>query len=765
MPSYINYIFALMSTSSESKNTKIVRSTNFGWLSILISSFLVFYRFRHFILNPGKYTTAINGDPNITLYNMIWHVKYDKSYTKLDSMNYPNGEFIFMTDVNGVLSSIMKFFNDHIYDISDHIPAIFRYFVFICLIAGAYIMYRVLKRLSVDPLLAAVLSPAILLMAPEMIRIGPHLSQGFPFVLPLAILYWLRKVRVQKNEWRDLLFFMLLGGIFLNNVYIGTIALSFILAASIIHTWLNKRSWRIPLTTVILPVFVVLAGLYMYIKLNDPFDDRLKIQWGFFNYNMNPAGYFYSPHSIIDNVLESWGIKKPRITFEKSMFLGLFAGLTAIYLFFKNTVGRIFKTKIHRFSPEVISMFIASFLMLVYAMNSNVFPFLKEIGEENMGPLLMFKASARFGRPMYYVVGILTAIFFTRLIKEHTSCIKCIPYFIGFLWIAEAFVFMKNDHVASKYENPFNNQRYHDLEKVTKEKGINTDNYQAMFFIPLYQGWHENMMSEPTFFTDYTGHQLAVMTGIPQINSRLSRNSTEATLRSAQMCSTPLIKKRVLDILPNNKDILLVTSDHHPPKHEGERYMISLADTIYHNERYGLLRLSVDTVKKYAVYDHVLNRARKDSISKPAYPYIVNHFNDNTYDGIYGYAGIIKEGKHVYDTLRIDLEENRTYTLSQWHFMTHEKYGTPEFFITVQTDSTRYEKYLNPRQCRNVYKNWLQMYIDLPLNKGKNEVSLRYVANQDFIVDEFILRDKQDTIVYKQPDENAILVNGFLLEK
>lgn len=727
---------------------------------------MLFPHFHHFILQPNQFTTFIGGDGLVTYYQMIYYIKYD-SGTLLSSMNYPTGEYIWMTDGNGSFAIVMKWINDYIYNIEDIVPGIFTYFIFFTWLMASSIMYYLLRAFNVHKWIAIIAAPIIILMSPMMPRFINHVSQPFPFMIPLSILWFIRKTRVLKLEKRDILLALVYLFFFLNNSYGGAISLGIGLISSIVYIFLaNKRSISKGMAlSFVAPVLTIVLATFIIMKAGDIYDDRLDIQWGFFAYNAEISGYFYPHFSLLRDFLNNF-VKVADQGYEQAMNLGLIPALIAIYYF----IRLIFKKKPFALGIHHRSLFIGAFLMFIFASNSNYMPFLDDLIEEHMGALIMFKSSARFGWPMYYVVAILACRWLSHLQDHIKTEVKYLPIAIVFvpllLWYLESNYFLNQSEMETRHDNPFIHDYAQKTYKVAEEYQLDTTQYQAMFMLPHVQAWHDNLMTHNNFYTEFTGMLLSAHTGIPWINSKLSRNSTGATFRNTQMISSSLIKRTLRNMFPNDKDILLVEGREDRPLKHGEKYLKGLGELVYKDEDVSFYRLKVKDLKEAYVFNRTKERMLSDSIASPRYEFKVEHFDEDAVHVFYGDGAktVTKGRKAKLETYAISVPEDRWYEFSAWNYEDGREYGSIEWFIHVKNQDYDNNVFVPARECRDIYGSWIRANKEFLLPKGNNEITISYSCRKEMYVDQLTIRDLQDTIIYKAPEEEFTLLNGYIMD-
>lgn len=728
---------------------------------------MMFPHFYRFILYPNKFTTFLGGDAFIIYHQMIYHTKYG-SGTHLESMNYPSGEFLWMTDGSGSFALLFKWFSKYIYDISDIIPGVYTYIILISWLIAMVIMYYLLLAFDVKRWIAILASPTIILLSPMIIRFMHHMSQPFPLLIPLAILWLVRKTRIQRLEKRDILLWIVFVFFFLNNSYSGAIALGIGLSGAVFYMLLNKdkSTSRSVFLTYLLPVLSVVITVLAVIKLGDIYDDRLKVQWGFFDYNAEISGYFYPMYSLLRDFLNGF-VKVADQGYEQAMNLGIIPALFLIYYMVKLA----FKKAPFKLGKMHAALFLGAFSMFLFAANSNYFPFLQSFMENYTPMLTMFKASARFGWPMYFVVAILACRFITYIFdlwKEKPTAIRYgVPLLILSLWYLESNYFLNQSVMETRYGSPFQSDFAKKVYHVSDSLSIDTTHYQAMFMLPHIQAWHDNLYTHKNYYSEITGMLISEHTGIPWINSNLSRNSTGVTYRSTQMVSSGMIQREIIDILPNDKDILLIEGREERPLVHGEKYLKSLATQIYHDGDITLYELPIKQLKEAKYYNDIKDQLHGKGFSAPKYPYIIEHFDQEVDPTFYGSKGeLVKRGQNeFFRELEITVPEDGYYEIGIWVYEDGIRWGTLDWKLYIENGDYKKEVTVITRECRDVFGTWMRANKEFFLPKGENKIEMRYFTRKDIRVDEMLIRHVKDTIVYDLPTESTTLVNGFKIEK
>ncbi len=750
-----------------------------SWITKCLLAFLITFaifsiRFPHYVSEPNNQVFFSNGDLLVTLYDMIYHVRYDTDGT-FNGMNYPDGDYIFMTDANGSFATVMRLIDTYIIDIDSNLPGILMTSIYLLLGVCGMFIFMILRTSGISTKLAFILAPLITFLSPQMMRIACHLSLSFPFVIPMVMLWTLRKYKVPKIEILDFVFAFVTFFFFMNNAYIGFIMCMF---AGLVGFFLflkgrkdvayRKASIIMMATPVIITILV-----YILLKINDPYADRLEEQWGFFHYHTKLNSLFYPKYSLAASWHPKYGVSDKR-SIEWTNNLGLIPiGLILSYLIY--AIRRKFNKSLKPLLPRTTMMWCfwwASFCMFLFASNTAIFP-IKNLIESYMGPLLMFKSSGRFSWPLYFVVALFAAkvlqVWLDRieLKRQYASYFLLVPLVLFYAY--ETNYYVENRFKDRDRKNYLTSPEIDEVEKQLDSLQINPDKYQAMFVLPLFQGWNEKIRAGVFNRSEMAALQVSSATGIPMINGRLSRNSTSRTLSSVQVSSHPLIKKEILYKLPNEKPILLVQG--RPITNRlsfGEKHLKKLGKEIYNREKYFVFELDVKDV--HEEHNKWVQQARAYRIevmqndSLRALPLVHKNYDDTPTEGhLFGKGAFqMQEGKQKIVDFRKEFDSPDTLKFVVWSEITNKKYGMPEFVITVKGENKHYTRHLEvSRENRDIYKNWIRSENIFPVPKGKNWIEVVARGNQNFWIDELTISSEKDVILIESDPGKEFLYNGY----
>lgn len=756
--------------------------TKSSWITKCLIAFLITFalfsiKFPHYVSEPNNQVFFPNGDLLVTLYDMIYHVKYDTDGI-FNGMNYPDGDYIFMTDANGSFATVMRWIDNYLFDIETCLPGILLTSIFLLLGFCGMLLFMILRTSGVSTTLSFILAPLITFLSPQMMRIACHLSLSFPFVIPMVMLWTLRKYKVPKLEIWDVIFALATFFFFMNNAYIGFIMCMF---ASLIGFFLfvkdrKQGSHRTASLIMMVTPVVITIVVYIILKINDPYSDRLEEQWGFFHYHTKLSSLFYPKFSLAATWHPKYSLADKR-SIEWTNNLGL-VPMALILSYLVYAARRKFQKTLAPLLPRTTMMWCfwwASFCMFLFAANTAIFP-IKNIIESYMGPLLMFKSSGRFSWPLYFVVALFAAKVLQAWMDRLEVKRKNASYFL-LLPLVLIYAYETNYYLENRFDgkdkiNYLTSPEIDNVDRELDSLNIDRDNYQAMFVLPLFQGWNEKIRAGVFNHSEMAALQVSSATGIPMINGRLSRNSTSRTLTSVQVSSHPLIKKEILYKLPNDKPILLVQG--RPIGNRlsvGEKSLKALAKEVYNQKNYFVFHLDLEDVKnehlRWVDEANDLRNERMEHDSLKTTPLVHHSYDKEATEGsLFGLGAYpLEVGKQKIVDFRKNFDEADTLKFYSWVEITNKKYGMPEFILTVKGENDHYYyKSIVSREHRDIYKNWIRSEHVFTVPKGENWIEVVARGNQHFWMDEVTITRAKDVFIHDVNPGKMFLYDGYPVE-
>lgn len=749
-----------------------------SWYLKCLAAFLLTYaafflQYPHHVANPNNQTFHSHGDLVVTHADLMYHVKYDTDGT-FNGMNYPEGDYIFMTDANGSFAQVFRWINNNIYNIEGVLPGLTMSIIYLFLGFCGMFLFMVMRTMDVSSWLALILAPLITLLAPQMARFVCHLSLSFPFVLPMIMLWSLRKYNVPKFELWDLVFFFVTFFFFMNNAYIGFIMCMFagVIGFALFMMGLKSGAYRKASLIMMISPVVITILVYIILKVTDPYNDRIEEQWGFFYYNTQYHSFFYPRYSLMSGFMGK-NMTNDFRSIEWCNNLGLVPmGLVGSYLGYEFL--RLIKYKSWQpLIPKNTMMnvfLLASSLMVLFAANTSIFP-IKDMIESYIDILLMFKSTGRFSWPFYFVIGVLSVRilqgWINKLDIKNTvyKWILVVPLLLFYGY--EVNYYLNQVFRDLDAENYLTSPQSDETLKIFEEAGINQDNYQAMIAAPLLVGWNEKILMKVNNRTEKGAMSVMALTGIPMINGRLSRNSTSKTLQATQMSSHPLIKKEVLDLLPNDKPLLIIQGvGAYGWLSFGEQSLINNAVEVFRTKKfigYKMTKSKINELYENNVKYALDYAAKSDSIP---YKFVTRYGYDEqkTDKSLFGQGALQldREDHHILD-VEHDFEKDTTrLKLTVWTDITSKKYGMPEYHIKVfKEDKLIYKSVFISREFKDIYNDWVRSSHKFSVPRGKVKIKVVAKNNQPYWIDELQLIDLGEGNSIVKYEDGTILLDNY----
>lgn len=716
-----------------------------------------------YFLTPNKFITAFGGDPLVIMHDIFYHVKYG-SGSMLTNSSYPFGEYIYLTDAEGVLSTVLRWINHHLFNLEDYIVGIvYSINVWLLPIASIFV-YLLLRAWTVDRWLSILFAPLIVVLSPQFFRLGAHFGLAYPFIIPMAMLWTLRKFRVQQWEFRDLAVLSILLLFTFNNPYVGFAASLFILSSAFVFWILKKTLTKGVLIPAILGI-TNLAIVFTTFLVKDPYDDRVKQQWGNFIYKSTIEGYLASPNSYVDLFFKQNFGKGFQVQFEAMQNVGAIVVLTYL-AWLAVSIMRKRKTLGITWPTDFLTQFLGASLVFIYASTFLFMAFDRDWIEEKLGFLLMFKALGRISWSFYFVISIGAVILLDRFalsIKSayiryaFVSCLAAIWMFEIYQYTKPSFREVYNGNVLSKTE----------LSKKAdflKENKIIADEYQAILLLPKMVYWSDKFRSMGMDWAPhFHGVQTSLVTGLPFINPFLSRVSTSNAAEAIELISNPYIEKSLLSKFKNERDILLIVGQS-APLQEGEKYLVSISDTLFTSETYSFMRLPLARIND--VSKAAKNMVLVDSITQNLPTLYLSFDDQGTKNAYFSNAALsVEKGSHtIVDTLFNG--EKGGYEFSAWTHIDAKKYGMGKWILQViNPDGAKVnETSIETAESYDVQDDWIRSVVTIQLEPGQRLKAI-LESNQTLIIDEVMLRSGQKNVIINTASSPFFLLNGIRIRK
>jgi len=680
---------------------------------------------------PNSHMYTFGGDGLVLYYDAAYHIMHGKPGVMLDAMLYPKEELIFMTDAQGAWLIIWQWISRNIVDLSAYVSGLIHTTNNIGVLLAAPFVYSILTKLSANRLVGLLFTPLVVLLSPQILRIGGHFGLAYPFIIPMTI-WWLLRAR-RRLDLKDILVIGTLTFFTFNNPYVGFSAGLTLFAYAGLFALLNLKT-IFKSSHVLIPALgmaFALAVPYLTFKVLDPFTSRVDLQWGAFYYKTSFAGTFFPKPSLV----AQWFSQSPNLTFAGKQYVGataillVFGGLAYYGIQWLNK-NRTWQSSIS--APKrtwllyVLSATVVYFLVYDWGFPMRAQMFL----EESAGFLLLFKSASRLAWPFYFAFTISGVLFLSTFI----DWLKSKNVAIGYACLAIVFIFNCIDvgdyhkkRFKRDYDNFYELSRFEVLKSKVNKAGVYANDYQAILSVPRQLAWNGNVFVDWKWGTHFGSTNASVALGLPLINATLGRSPVRPLMDVTQLMSRPEIDRSdFLDLLPNQKPILLVQGKKDTVLSEGEEFLISLADTVYSDKRIRMFKLEVEDLRRAS---GSLSATKINALaSTPTQPMqlLSEQLQVGEYKTIMSSSRIGKDTTHA--------------QLTGWIKASSARHGQGFLFINIFDDSDKKQKSerVEVRRIQDASNGWYYLVKDYEVQRGDSLV-VTFIAPQKIKLEGFSL--------------------------
>ena len=119
-----------------------------GLYTVLLCIILSYSFIGQNLVSPNHHMYTFGGDGLTIYYDMTYHICHGKGQN-FNGMNYPDGELIFMTDAQAVLSITLSWINEHLFSVCVHTIGIINFLIAFSVILCSLVLYFLLTMLNV----------------------------------------------------------------------------------------------------------------------------------------------------------------------------------------------------------------------------------------------------------------------------------------------------------------------------------------------------------------------------------------------------------------------------------------------------------------------------------------------------------------------------------------------------------------------------------------------------------------------------------------
>ncbi len=739
------------------------------WMAAFMATLIILLFFGHWVFHANQYLLATGGDAVKNYYTMAWYLAHDSGWWT-SGMNYPYGEHIFFADIQPIFSFMIASVAPVNSNPALYTPGIINLLMFLSLVLCAYFLFKILLYFKVPLLWALLTSLLITFLNPQLPRFFAHYSLAHAFIIPM---FWWLTIKANKHQKPFIFSALLLMALLFSamiQIYFLVIGAAFVmiftLAVRIIKKPIKKISFIAPLSAAVLSLVL----FKLLILVTDPVSDRSISPYGFIGFRHIPATLLFKQGS---DFMNAFGISA--LSIENKTYLGLAVAIMAItgFLMF---ISKIIKNKSLRIkieNPVMAASLIAAIVLLVFSM---AIPFIWFPQLLDRFPVFnQFRACGRFAWPFYYVMAVYAMVLIKRFYQIlFDADLKSFAWgILALFWSVWGFEVFLNLRMVY-HSMPQNKSTFlqSSLNQTLKNHAINADDFQAILPLPYYNIGSEKLYISNSNKAIYESCRASIALGLPIITTHLSRTSISQSFKEAQLLSGPMIKKTIVQDLPNQKPILVLScSDALKPY---EQSVIDRSTLIAHINGLSLFSLKINDLQDQTHQLKLSFNAQKDSlIRKGMYflsdsqaVFIYRHFDHTNFQD-YTFAGRSslyhdKGNLVLLDTLLSKTGYPNPLIVSFWMHYHPQRPAFPlvHWQLWDQANTLIANQYINPKEGVEIYNEWLN--ISFPLQHF--EAGMRFkleVQGDKAIVDELLIQKQTEKVWYQ--NSTGLFYNNYPL--
>jgi hypothetical protein len=754
-----------------------MKKNTIGLLAVVGAGFLILLAlFGRVIVNPDSILFSASGDAVKSYFNFSYYLKYDSGIVH-NGINYPYGDHLQYINAHPLYLQVIKCLDRYIYPLSDHGVGILNLTMIFSLLLAIPFIYLILRKFSLPPWYAAVVSLIILFLSPQVDRLGGHIEMVYAFFIPL---FWYLLIRWQEASrrfwWTFLLLITALIGGFTSAYYVAFLAI-FPLALLLVQLWNHRKRLKEYVPEGLLLFIIAIVPLLIvkgFATLTDWVDDRPDNPWGFFIFHSNIFSIFLPPRSLFQELTK--GIFDIMYSWEGRSYVGFPAMLIALSFLMTILFQLVFRKRPrwHSYFPnrKLNPYLAASVIVLLFSM---CIPFKWGLGflRELLPILKQFRGLGRFSWIFYYVFTVFTATYLYSLHrlarrKGYREASWTVLLIILSYWGLEAA-----SHTQKSTSSIFNknellsNTSGVDIGAILKETGKNADDFQGIFFLPFANTCGDKLQFERGLGAFSQGMRCSYQTGIPIIESFSPRISLSQAMSSIQLLADSTIyKQRVNDM--NLNPILLVVVPGELNQQEAALY--NRSEPFWSNDQFTLARLPVQAFNKGYVSWMELANSLSDSLIcignlcsslNPA-QIIYQDFEEFPSDHVFTGTGAryLKKGSmELFSENLYKRFADTVVEISFWLYVDHrtDNMPSPELCQRNGDGKLILKEKINSREVHNVDGMWVRISKNVIPEPGiKYQLTIR---GKYITVDDLLLKPKGARVMVRHPNGDQLFDN------
>ncbi|HET9906213.1 MAG TPA: hypothetical protein VFQ23_06220, partial [Anaerolineales bacterium] len=514
---------------------------------------------------PSCYLFVDSADGLKNYFTSVYYVMADSGLW-FSGMNYPYGDHIVYTDNQPFWSGMMKLASS-LTAFDGHVVGTINMLMVFSILISVICIYLLLRRMQLPVWMAIVGCLPIAFLSPQIARFNGHYSLAYTCYIPafLCLMFWW--CDKPQSIKRAVFLVLWIAVMSYTHLYFLFISVCFLTVYGFVVWGANRFRWNRAFLNLIVVVAIAGAVVYLPVKLTDPIDDRPTTVYGIQVYTSKAAGTFLPWFAPMDKILtDELKIKRPDGEAMSYVgFPGLILCIFIVIFMFRRTWLNWRKPVLSNFSLSVTPMRLLATGIIVWIISTGWFYIIGGSVLLEVFPVLgQFRSLGRLGWIFYYAYTLFVVWYLFDMLKRtgkpfvRTLIILLVGLLVS-VWYWEAWKYLDHQTKGIYHENKtFRGEEVY--RNALQNIGVDPQEFQAILQVPLVSVGSERINIARGLWTLNRTYQCATETGLPIINSNMSRTSVSQSLELLQLISDPDIPKRRLELM--NEKPLLLLADH-----------------------------------------------------------------------------------------------------------------------------------------------------------------------------------------------------------
>ncbi|HUH74533.1 MAG TPA: hypothetical protein VLZ75_09000 [Chitinophagales bacterium] len=729
------------------------------WLVAFYTTLGMLFYWWSIVRDAHLYLFGSSGESIKNYFSSLYYILYDKDQ-HFTGLNYPYGEHLAYTDAQPLLSLILSPLVNGNYEYAGNIVTIINILLIFSVPIAAMYLFRLFILWKMPSWYSGVMAAAIALLSPQAMQLTGHYTLAYVCFFPMVWYYTANWLQNKKIISLILLCFTLIFFGFVQAYYLA-LALTFLVFTSIFYLIYKSRvpALRTRVIGLIIAYLLPLGLYFLWVNLSGALEitDRPYRPYGFYDYVSSFRDVFLPVEGRITDLINVFFPIRD-VHWEGYGFVGLAAIIS--------TLAGVWVLRDRIYEKEFLAPSLGVYLMaalgcLLIAL-CIPFKFLPESWIPNI--IFQFRTLGRFVWIFYFVFSA-TSIWLLYILSEYlrkkSHSVIAMVFLLGmiFLWTFEGLSLQKSQVHEIKSNGKLTNDYLsfeNSYSKKLKEIGQKPESFQAVLAFPYFNIGSEEFFIERDKRTLYEASKIALDMQLPIAQNYLNRASISQTINLIQLMSHPLIPKKVLGDMKDDRSLLLVTVGDQFEEDElrllkKSRLLIKNGDVSLYDLPLNAFQHQVPNIDSLKAVNGVRKLGRLEVSSRKDQNILWKNFEKIE----------LNNKRHLLSQFELkEIANNEAIEVSLWVNISQSHAAFPILYVDVLNSSQQviqsYE--CNPAYSTDVIQQQVRAQIIVPYSEQNHALKVR-MDGKDQSLNTLLIRPMLQNVWIKEEDGREFLNN------